>query len=1633
MDPTLEPSEAPAPRTYVTIPVYVGGRQIAATMEAADEAEAKATFDRMRGDFMAANPDADTVWGMRSATGGYGLAANVSDEASAMAQLEPGFERQRATQAFMAESDAFDAAVAETWGAMRIEEIAQDMRSLDAMDVANATAGGIGAVAADVGKGLLTAPMQFVGGLGQGANEILDTVWEAGTALSDLAPIPMPYMQIGGDAGGVRFGMAPAGQWSETARAAGIDPNEAPDLAPVLAGRPDTVTGGVVRAIGQFTAGLGVAGKALKGWRTTSRLGSAGKALVAGAIADFSAFDQADDRFSDLIQSVPELRNPVTEWLAGDENDAALEGRLKAAIEGGIIGLGMEAVEPLAKAISAYRRLKAVEPQVRTEAQEAMVRAEARDAALVKEVNDALAPLGRPDEPLVEVVRPAAAKVDAAAARQTADVPQPQAEMSPAAAPEAAAPAPASQATDGAPQAPAPEPEPDYEPFTAPPPKLRDRFDRPPELLFPLSSQVRRLWRETSPEQALKVFPTSGLDDNYAHLREVYMADRPELALGQGDNKGVLLEFDTQGTRLEGVLNKQKPTWEFMWREDAGSEYIGRHNRGYQYQDALRAARFRLSDIPRQDRPRWNRMMDRLVKAGWRRTDEDGVVTLVRPNQAPAPQSSTPIQEPNPTQATPSATPQADPPPGPYGEMWAAITDAVRRFRDDPANAETAELVRRSYGSGAAPQAVNMDAYYARMLEEGAFDLIPDGPIKQRLQGMSVFNPESGRNETFLEAGSFLPEQVTAIREAEQFELDGQLEAEGLTRAADAVTDAPQRPQDPAQAQREGGPAGANPFKINFARIGSPDDIKSVIAQMVESAPESVDAARRGVQTWADTEAGAQAILGDQGAFQRLMDRRVGQAMNDQEITALRMLWEASAAKLREVARAAADAPTDGNLAAFRKMMATHGAITEEAMGVRAEAGRALQAFRMSGLPSTAAAQRIREMVGGANREVEIENARMLAALDDDALAQTARKTAGLTDAQRVRLIIQAAFLTSPSTHVANVTGNSMGMLFETALRAAAPAMRGGADGAIEPGEAAAMLAGQGQALMDMLRNSQRFRDFVAAADETGGKAEVAPQHIFPKMAGSANPAVRAIANVANAAIQLPGRAISGMDTMFKFALTSSSLNASAFRIAAREVREGAISQTDAVRRQRELAANPTPEMLDEAARLAEEATFSQSQEVLANPDGTFSPGTGRIMLQLRQAMERGGPAGGYISGVILPFVNTPANILSYAFRSSPVAPLMRRYQQDIAAGGARAEIAKTRMIVGSLGLWSAVGMASEGHITGGGPLDPEQRALLIRQGWQPYSIRIGDTWYAYNRLDPMGTLLSFGADLADIALNTDWEDFDSIDQWNEAAWAGVGAVAAAVTNKSMLGGMTDMFELMSDPRRYAEQVLNARLVAPIPSVVGLAERLGDPFQRETMADPRPPGPINDFFAGADSFFHNAKSRIPGLSMSQPIKRDLWGRPVMHVSGMGPAWEILSPSRASHSRAEPIDIELSRLRYYPSMPRREFTVPPELRFGPGDDGRRGLQDRPDIYNYFLQVRGGLILDRLNAMVEGKSEEGAFYASATDEDRREMIANVMTEAGKQARAEVIREFYADFSDMAARKAEAQNIPAPALEP
>ena len=137
-----------------------------------------------------------------------------------------------------------------------------------------------------------------------------------------------------------------------------------PDWDTRALGRSKTFAGGIVEGGTQFLSGfIPIFGAASKAGQLAKAGTFAQKALqnnmvksaYAGVLTDFTVFSEQEQRLSNLIQEHPALANPVTEFLAADEDDSVLEGRLKNALEG--LGLGL-ITDGMVRGIKAIRNTR---------------------------------------------------------------------------------------------------------------------------------------------------------------------------------------------------------------------------------------------------------------------------------------------------------------------------------------------------------------------------------------------------------------------------------------------------------------------------------------------------------------------------------------------------------------------------------------------------------------------------------------------------------------------------------------------------------------------------------------------------------------------------------------------------------------------------------------------------------------------------------------------------------------------------------------------------------------------------------------------------------------------------------------------------------------------------------------------------------------------------------------------------------------------------------------------------------------------------------------------------------------------------------------------------------------------------
>ena len=122
--------------------------------------------------------------------------------------------------------------------------------------------------------------------------------------------------------------------------------------------QPEGLAENMTEGATRFVTGFIGPSKILKGVGLSGGLLKTGlRGLTAGGVSDLTVFDPNEGRLSDMLVQFdsPVLNNAVTQYLATDEDDTEMEGRLKNVLEGMLIGGPLEILFGL----KAFKKAKA--------------------------------------------------------------------------------------------------------------------------------------------------------------------------------------------------------------------------------------------------------------------------------------------------------------------------------------------------------------------------------------------------------------------------------------------------------------------------------------------------------------------------------------------------------------------------------------------------------------------------------------------------------------------------------------------------------------------------------------------------------------------------------------------------------------------------------------------------------------------------------------------------------------------------------------------------------------------------------------------------------------------------------------------------------------------------------------------------------------------------------------------------------------------------------------------------------------------------------------------------------------------------------------------------------------------------
>ncbi len=544
--------------------------------------------------------------------------------------------------------------------------------------------------------------------------------------------------------------------------------------------------------------------------------------------------------------------------------------------------------------------------------------------------------------------------------------------------------------------------------------------------------------------------------------------------------------------------------------------------------------------------------------------------------------------------------------------------------------------------------------------------------------------------------------------------------------------------------------------------------------------------------------------------------------------------------------------------------------------------------------------------------------------------------------------------LSAPPTHIVNMAGNSSNILLSVGeqMTAASYGLLKGAKEAdrLTFKEVGARLVGNLLGFADGLKAGTKAlidEDFI---DDPFLKVELARQRAIPGAFGKF--------------VRIPTRFLASEDLFFKAINYRQSLMGLATRQAIKEGKKG----FSAVRqRVKEILENPSKEAPDLDMQSVDYARY----QTYTNPLGKYGQATQNKLSEPYWKLGR----------FIAPFIRTPVNIIKYANERTLLGRLSERYKAAMEAGGAEKDIANAKIafsgaVMGVLGVY-----ANQGFITGRGPEDTKERAVLRETGWQEYSIKVGDQYISYQRFEPFGILLGLTADFVNAAnmvndnilVSDTEEDRELVDESMKIGAYLIASFADNITNKTYLRGVSDVIKAIDDPERYGPQYINNFLSSPIPNVSGYVRRYDDPVVRDVR-----------------NLMDAWQNKIPGMSQNLPAKRNIFGEKIKYSPGAAPEafgrfGEVFSPARTASITNDIVFNELLNVEYYPSMPKRSVM---------------GVDLNPEQYEYMMSHHK--LFDTKQEVLDAIQYPG--YNNLSKYMKKKEIKDIIERNNKMARIE-----------------------------
>ena len=778
-----------------------------------------------------------------------------------------------------------------------------------------------------------------------------------------------------------------------------------------------------------------------------------------------------------------------------------------------------------------------------------------------------------------------------------------------------------------------------------------------------------------------------------------------------------------------------------------------------------------------------------------------------------------------------------------------------------------------------------------------------------------------------------------------------------------------------------------NNNKFDLGDIETREDLLNMLGT-IENIMEGVarDTGRVKVQTWEQTLELARAVgLNAEQAHQLFADVSSGGGLAAR-MHAAHQTMLANGKRMRNLMAIANKTGNPEDIVAANRAIELQAAIMMETKGSQSEVARAMNAMRIDRM---AAAESFAE-VASAAREFGVRSKYIDDLLGDAtdlaSLNAAVDKATRATIPEMIAEVAVNGLLMNPNTHIVNISSNTAMLTITPWERFTAAAIGKGRTALGLGAQDRHLIRATGRSLAAQvmgMRETFRFtyqalKEGVPVTDIRQRVETAARPKISSRSMGLDSDSALGITvdKVVGPSVRVATRLLSAEDEFFKSILNRGELAALAYESAVKQADDKALAGTARAafikKREKFLVENPTVAMQREAIDVARRGTFQETAQT------GFGP-----------VMERVINYHPFIKMVIAPFFRTPMNIIRQTFvdRVPGLNLFMKKNRDALAAGGKEGDMVIARSVTGTAAITTGYLLVSQFkgpdgpiEIIGKRPYDSTGRFDKVKD----YSFRIFNTWFRYNRFDPVGSWLAFAADsTAILDERYDPADPDADKNITDYMAASIGATMRNVMDKVWLKSISDIVETLgridrqspASAGRAMERLIADQVIKVVPFSSGLRAltKQVDPVQREawTVAD-------------------RVMAILPGASDGLAIRRDELGREIPNEQG---ANFLFNPFAAGPEDMDDLNQELARLDF--SWPRMDKAL---------EGGKIPLNtEQYSRYKYIVgQVEPFPGIPNLENSLRALTKS-AFYGDQTDSIRIETIQayrNAYRQIGQQ---------------------------------